>query len=228
MSWTDKKALAIINQLKEEFKVRYFVETGTFKGINAIVHSKNFEYVFTCENCPEYLNILNKKLSNYYNIYCFHANSPDFLSGFIPKINKIKEPIIIYLDAHFYNPSLSMEKRFVVLEELKALKGFKNCIIIVHDFWNNKFTGITYDGINLNMNLLQKDLLNVNPDFKFYTNSECDVYNEYNIKELIDDTDALDNIKYANSNIDKRDRGILYVIPQELDLTKYKGLEKIE
>lgn len=224
MSWTDKVSLQTLKQLRDDFKIRFFLETGTFKAINAIVQSDNFDYVFTCENNPEFLAIIDKKIQPLYNIYCFNSTSSMFLKHLKPKIDKSNETILVYLDAHFYNPNLPIEKRFVVLDELDELVNTPNVIIVVHDFDNGQFGHITYDGINLDLALMKSRLLLVNPNFKFYTNTECDVYNETNIGELIKDTDALDNIKYANSSPQKRDRGILYAIPSNLniDLSKYK------
>lgn len=218
MSWTDKESLRIMQDLKKEFNIRFFIETGTFKGINAIVHSKDFDYVFTCENNLEYVNISEKKIYNISNVYLFHSESTKFLEVIKNTICNKDEVVFIYLDAHFYNPNLPLDKRFTVIDELKVLNGMKNCIICIHDFWNDKFTGLTYDNIKLDFELLKMYLEQVNPNFKYYTNSKCDVYNETNIKELIDDKDALDNIKYANSSIEKRDRGMLYCIPKEVNI----------
>jgi hypothetical protein len=222
-SWTDKIALETVKKLRDEFKIRYYIETGTFKGINAKVQSKVFDYIFTCEIVDEYINVATQKLDRDYNVYMYKASSPNFLSMIKEKHERLtpNEILFIYLDAHFYDPTLPADKRFVVIDELKSLKNTKNAIICIHDFWNDQFTGITYDNIKLDFNLLKHYLFEVNPNFKYYTNTKCDVYNKETIKELIDDVDADGNIEYANTSIAKRDRGILYCIPKELDLTKY-------
>jgi len=229
MSWTDKIAIETIKQLRDEFNIHYFIETGTYKGINSLVQSKNFDYVFTCENNDEYFKIAEEKLKNNINVYIYKANSPDFLKMTKERIERLKNDgiIFIYLDAHFYNVNLPKDKHFVVIDELKALSNFKNCIIAIHDFWNNNFSGITYDGIKLDFNLLKKYLFNVNPNFKYYTNTKCDIYTEETLKEIVDDVDATDNIKYAWSKPEKTQRGILYCVPKEIDVSKY-NLEEIK
>ena len=54
MSWTDTKSVEAIKYLRDRFQVKEFIETGTFKGINARRHSKNFEKITTCEIKQEY------------------------------------------------------------------------------------------------------------------------------------------------------------------------------
>jgi hypothetical protein len=229
VSWTDKIALETIKQLRDEFNIHYFIETGTYKGINSLVQSKNFDYIFTCENNEEYLKIADTKLKDRLNVYLYKGNSPDFLKMTKERIERLKsnEIIFIFLDAHFYDTNLPKDKRFVVIDELKALSNFKNCVIAIHDFNNNKFSGIEYDGIKLDFNLLKEYLFNVNPNFKYYTNTKCDIYTEETIKEIVDDVDANDNIKYAWSKPEKTQRGILYCVPKEIDLSKY-NLEEIK
>lgn len=220
MSWTDKVALETIDKLRVGFGIKHYIETGTFRAINAIVQANKFDYVWTCENHQEAVDICDFKLEHKYNIYFYQETSPKFLKFIKNKLEK-EALTFIYLDAHFYDPNVpkdaNPDKRFVVLEELKTLEDTKNCIIAIHDFDNGEFGHITYDDIKLNFDLVKKDIKKVNPDFVFYTNGKCDVYNEETIKELIDDKDAIDNIKYANTSPEKRDRGILYAIPKQFE-----------
>ena len=224
MSWTDKKAIETIKSLRDKFNIKIFVETGTFKGINARLHAKNFQEVLTCELLKENFLSAKEKLKNYQNIKIFNLSSPEFLSSFVKKYKEENrnDLIIVYLDAHFYDLSLSPEKRFVVLDELKALKDFDKCIIIIHDF-DNGLGHITYDGQPLDLQLIRKDLMAVNPNFKLYTNelANCDIVKPTikDIKEsgLVFDEETLDNLEYAWSSPRLTYRGILYAIPEELN-----------
>lgn len=227
MSWTDKIALETINQLKEEFDIQTFIETGTFKGVNSFVQSQNFKYVLTCENNYEYYLEAKEKLKNK-NISIFKQTSPKFLKEFIKahKHNKSDEIVFIYLDAHFYNPSL--KEKFIVKEELNSLKGFRNCLIAIHDF-DNGMGHITYDGKTINLRMVKSRLLKINPKFHFYTNTPefSDIHTLQTLKEigLESDKEAQDNINYAWSKERLTKRGILYAIPKKLDLNKYKLIE---
>lgn len=226
MSWCDKKSIEVINKLRDIFNVNTFIETGTFMGINAKVQSSNFNEIITCELKKEYYKKAKRKLKDLKNVSIVNASSPSFLKEFVKKYKKDKrnDIIIIYLDAHFYSPQLPQNDRFVVLSELKMLKDFENCVIIIHDFDNN-LGHITYDGIPLNLELIRSDLYNINPNFAFYTNelSSCDIHTEKSIqKELPGDLEALDNIKYARSNPRLSYRGILYCIPKEVNVDGIK------
>jgi len=141
----------------------------------------------------------------------------------------IQKYFIAFLDAHFYNPSLPIEKRFVILDELQALKGCENCIILIHDFDCAGLGHITYDGVSLNFDLVKEGLMNVNPNFKYYINCReyCDIITKEEViegkVEGIEPTeDVLDNLNYVWSSPEKTYRGILYCVPKELDLSKYE------
>ncbi len=209
MSWTDKQSIRVINYLRDKFKIKEFVETGTHKAINATLHSKNFEYVYTCD-------IVDNGIGFSSNVFFVQDESYRFLEFFDKKI-----PVIFYLDAHFYNKKLPKSKRFVVKDELKALKGHAKSIIIIHDFDNN-LGHIVYDGISLDMKLLKPYLNKVNPKFHYYTNTleSCDIMK---VKEATTH-DMMDNLKYVWSRPVKTYRGILYCLPKALTEKEMKKL----
>lgn len=219
MSWTDKSSIEHIKKIRDIFKVNTFAETGTFKGMNVLAHKDNFKYILSCEKETKYYRIAKEKCKDYTNIDLYNTDSAFFLRAVSGgSLFYLKEYIIYYLDAHFYDKKA--KNKFVVLDELKALKGFNKAIIIIHDFDNN-LGHITYDGISLDMNLLKKDLLRVNPKFKFYTNelSSCDIMKP----EETDDKDMIENLKYVWSKPEKTYRGILYCVPKKI---KVEGLRE--
>lgn len=233
MCWVDKGSIKHIKQVGDKFKVKTFVETGTFLGMNITAHSNNFDNLFSCEIVKEYYNKAIDKIHKYWlknNIKStptiLNESSKSFLKWFL-KLHKLNPKeygkyIIYYLDAHFYDPKLPKGKgKFVVLDELKALKKSKNAIIIIHDFDNN-LGHITYDGISLDLKLLKKRLLKINKKFKFYTNTleSCDIMKTTDTK----DKDMIQNLKYAWSKPDKTYRGLLYCVPKKI---KIEGLREI-
>ena len=224
MSWTDKAAVKHICELRDIFKVNTLVETGTFKGITAKLQSGNFKKVLTCELVKEYYDASIKKLKDNPNVSVFHMDSSEFITDFIKRYKREgrTDYILFFLDAHFYDPQLKPEDRFVVLKELKALKDFNKAIIVVHDFDNN-LGHITYDGQPLDLELMQEDLLKVNPNFKFYTNElgSCDIVTK---QEVIDgevdglepDFPTLDNLEYLWATPRLTYRGLLYCTPNDI------------
>ena len=216
--------------LRDKYNIKDFIETGTHVGINAKLHSKNFNKVLTCEKVQEYYDVARERLKDLDNVYLKKQNSSDFLKeinksikNHTPDIPEQMQTPLFYLDAHFYDPKMPSGKgKFVVLHELKALKGLENCVISIHDFCNN-LGGIIYDGIKLDFNLLEDDLKNINPNFHYYTNTlkSCDIVklDHPDIKNagLDINTDVLSNLEYAWTNPDKTYRGLLYALPSKLN-----------
>ena len=231
MCWTDQGAQKTILRLKEDFNIRTFVETGTFKGVNALMQSYYFDEVLTCEVMPSYANESAYKLRNRVNARVYQKSSPEFLKQFVEDYKRAKRSdiVFIYLDAHFYDGKLPKEDRFVILKELKALRDFPNCIICVHDFDNKELGHITYDGTDLDFNLLKNDLRNVNSNFKYYTNTKesCDIIRIEDVKNgkvpyIFPDDETISNLEYAWSKPEKTYRGILYCTPKEVNLDGLK------
>jgi len=227
-SWTDKKAVEITLKLRDEFKIKEFIETGTYTGVNAKFYSDKFEKVKSCEKVEEKLTQALERLNGINNVCLYHNSSPFFLKNFIRNYKKMdrEDIVFIYLDAHFYDPRLPLKDRFAIKKELKALEGFKNCIIAIHDFDNGELGHIIYDNIHLDLKLIKKDLMKVNPEFKLYTNNKCDIVTPEEIKKgkipLLDWNEEMEStMKFVWSNPIKTYRGILYAIPKELNLKKY-------
>jgi hypothetical protein len=224
MSWTDKKILETMWKLKDEFKIPLLIETGTWKGVNASVHAGKFDMVFTCEIDEKIASQSREKLKMFNNVVAVNTDSPTFLTYFRVIENDMKVMPMFYLDAHFYDSKL--KNKFVVLDELDRLRGFKDCIIVIHDFDCEGLGHITYDGQSLDWNLVKEKLMKVNPNFKIYTNTKdtCDIVDIHTLKDVVPKEffdEALDNLKYVWSKPEKTYRGVLYAVPKELDLKKY-------
>jgi len=216
MSWTDRGAINHIKQIRDLFGVEKFIETGTFKGINAELHSKNFDIVFTCEKVKEFYYAARKRLDKYKNVLIMNKNSKEFLRYFNDNYYKM-----FYLDAHFYDPKA--KQKWVVIDELKALKGHKNAIIVIHDF-DNGLGHINYEGQSLNLKFIKKYLLKVNPKFHFYTNNidSCDIVKptrkDIKAAGLKYDKETIDNLKYAQTSPRLTYRGLLYCLPMKVNI----------
>jgi len=211
MSWTDKGALKTIWAIKDFFKVRTLVETGTFKGINAEIHANHFDEVQTSELIPEYYEEAKRRLDKYDNVKLFNVDSQKHILDFIKeyKQQNRKDYVIFYLDAHFYNPD---GPRWVVQRELDALKGFDKAIVIIHDF-NNGLGHCIYDGERLGWNVV-KNIKKINNKFKYYTNllEHCDIVKLGEMNDLV----AEDNVKYLWQTPRLTYRGLLYAVPSKL------------
>lgn len=225
MCWLDRLSIKQILELRDEFGISTFVETGVFKGVNVRLHANNFKIVLSCDIKDSYIKEAKEKTKAFKNVKIYKKSSNIFLRDFIRKYKKDQREdiVFIYLDAHFYDPNL--REKWVVRDELKALKGFKNCIICIHDFDNN-LGHCTYDGEPLGWNVVKDLLKEVNPDFKYYTNelATCDIIKEKDIpfvKGLVNDFDTRSNIRYAWTEPRLTYRGFLYCLPGEINLKHY-------
>jgi len=223
MSWHDKQSIEQILKLKDKYKMSTFVETGVFKGVNVRLHSFYWDVVRSCDISKEHISIAKEYVSDRDNVFIEKSNSADFLRNFVDKYNRDgrSDIVFIYLDAHFYNSIVS--ERWVVLKELASLKGFKNCVIVMHDFDCCGLGHLCYDGEHFGFPLILDSIRAVNPDIHMYVNTKdmCEIYDEETIlerKELIINENVLDNVRFTNSCDRLKYRGILYCTPTELDL----------
>ena len=231
MSWTDKKAIETIKKLRDRFNVKILVETGTFRGVNTEVHANNFEQILTFEAVSEYYYEAKHRLKMYENVTVMLEDSAHGLERIKQTLQHGPIPFF-YLDAHFYDPKLPLEKRWVVVNELKALEGFGPCVIAIHDFKCNGLGHLIYDGQPLDFEFIEPYISKVNPNFHYYFNNKngCDILTQERIvaneiPNLRCDEYVADNIKYAWSNPSKTYRGILYAVPETLDLTQFELVE---
>lgn len=228
MSWSDRKALETIITLRDDFAVETFIETGTFRGVNAKVQSFNFSTVLTVENNLVHFVEAEQLLWRLDNVFMVHSDSANFLRRIRKMIEHSVHPVMIYLDAHFFDPLSPIEMNWVVLRELHSLKGLSNCIVVIHDFAAQGLGHLVYDGQPLDFEFLRSALLDVNPNFSYYTNTRegCDILSWERVQKQeilgLDATDAVkDNLEYAWKSEEKAYRGLLYCTPRPLDLSKY-------
>ena len=229
MSWTDNKAIEQMKLLRDEFQIKNLIETGSFKGINAELHIHNFVTVTTIESNYANYKIVKNRIDQFTGIRAVCDCSWDYLNFCRIYYPDYFTNSMLYLDAHFFNPSASNEDRWVVVKELKALKGVRDCIIIIHDFKCSGLGHLIYDGEALDWSVVNKYLYEVNSNFHFYVNTRehCDINTEETVHNLpiTVNEDVIDAIRFVNSSDVKRYRGILYAVPRELDLVIYDLIE---
>ncbi len=226
MCWTDKTATENIVRLRDEFGIKTAIATGCYRGADAELYGHQFKQVLSMDIDAEAVEISRGRLKYLPNVFVIQMSSSGFLKAFV-KVYKLQgDTKFFWLDAHFYKKETPPDKRWVVVDELKALKGFKNCVIVIHDFDCEGLGHLIYDGEHLGWGIVGEYLREVNPDFHYYCNTKetCDIVTEETVYDLpikVDDY-ILDGIRFTNSSDVKRYRGILYCVPKELDLSKYQ------
>lgn len=233
MWWLDRNATETGEKIRDVLDIKEYIETGTFRGINLKFWSHRFDRVIGTEIDRNLFWQTIRRLNGRMNTEVICKDSPQFLKEFVDNYYRDSRTdiVFIYLDAHFYTQGekKSKEDRWVVLRELKALRGFKDGVIAIHDFNCEGLNGLVYDGERLDFNLVKDSLGEVNPEFSFYRNVRefCNPHTEDSIigVEGIDpDYDTLETISYHSSDRLKY-RGILYCLPRPINLKEFKIAE---
>lgn len=227
MWWLDRNAIEIGEKLRDTLNIKEYVESGTFRGINLKFWAYRFDRVIGIEIDQERFWQTGRRLNRQINAEIICKDSSQYLGEYVDNYYRDGriDTVLIYLDAHFYTPGekKTQEDRWVVLRELKALEGFKNCVLVIHDFnCGGGLHGLVYDGEPLNFELVKSCLAQINSDFFYYVNlrEHCNPHTEESIigvKGIDPDYDTLETIRYHHSDKLKY-RGILYCVPRPIDL----------
>ena len=226
MWWLDRNAIEIGEKLRDTLNIKEYVESGTFRGINLKFWAYRFDRVIGIEIDQERFWQTGRRLNRQINAEIICKDSSQYLGEYVDNYYRDGriDTVLIYLDAHFYTPGekKTQEDRWVVLRELKALEGFKNCVLVIHDFNCEGLYGLVYDGEPLDFALVKDELAKVNPDFSYYNNirEHCKPHTEESIvgvEGINPDYDTLETIRYHHSDKLKY-RGILYCVPRPIDL----------
>jgi hypothetical protein len=143
----------LINKILSVFKVKLFIETGTYLGNTTEFIASNYPdmKILTIEINDKYYNISSNKLSKYSNINCINGDSSKMLNDIDIDHSLIK---LYYLDAHWYNHN-------PIRDELKSIfKNSKDNEIIIIDDFKVPNRDLGYD-VPLDINYIN-DLLDTN------------------------------------------------------------------
>ena len=121
---------ALLLELKQLSGARMFIETGTYLGDTTLLASDLFRAVVSVENSPQYFEQAQEACLDRPNIFLILGDSKDEL----PEIARaIKQPVIVWLDAHMMRGSKSKPGDSPVLEELEALQPAKHNVYVMID-----------------------------------------------------------------------------------------------
>jgi hypothetical protein len=120
---TIKESKGIILQLRDRFRLKYFIETGTLHGKTAAWAAKHFEQVYTIEISKRHHDRA-KRLNPKRNIQFILGNSGEELSRVLKELDGLA---LVWLDAH-WSPDLKYARppkagECPLIDELKALNA---------------------------------------------------------------------------------------------------------
>lgn len=123
----------IVKGYANRFKTSIFIETGTYLGDMVFEMINIFSKIYSIELSDKLYEKAKKKFSGYKDISILKGDS----SRVLPKIlNKIEEPCLFWLDAHYSKGITAKgEKETPVIEELKHILGhpIEDHVILIDD-----------------------------------------------------------------------------------------------
>ena len=120
----------IVAKLRREFRLNYFLETGTAKGDAAELAAIMFDKVFTCDIDPEAIRAASLRLADYSNVQIKYMPSPDFIAHVKRQLD---QPILYWLDAHWSGGHIKPAKECPLLEELAEIGGLNGHSVLLVD-----------------------------------------------------------------------------------------------
>jgi len=155
--FVDPPLIQIVKKLQTDFKLRNFVETGTFEGETSMAMTFLFDRVYTCDvrDWPRALDFYCSASLTYETL-----TSPDFLRKHLPAI---REHSLFFLDAHW-------GEYWPLLDELAIIFAHcQNPVIIIDDFdAGNGLDCDQYRGRKLGFDYLASS---IPADYKFFVNA---------------------------------------------------------
>jgi hypothetical protein len=118
--------------LKNEFEIKTFIETGTFRGGTALWASSVFNEVLTVEASADFYEYTKKRIGPNPRVSLSLGTSPGFLRSVLPTIH---HPSLLWLDAHYSGGNTFGEtNECPLIEELQEInKCSENHFILIDD-----------------------------------------------------------------------------------------------
>jgi hypothetical protein len=119
-----------IEFLKSQYPVRYFVETGTYRGDTSEWAASLFEIVITIEGSPALHKEAQQRLSLLGNVECRCGDSRSLIPKILKDINS--ERALFWLDAHWMPDCFGSDSECPLIDEIKFIRasGAQHIILI--------------------------------------------------------------------------------------------------
>lgn len=154
-------------KLKKKFDIKNVVETGSYVFSTTKWLCENFDLVYTYENNEHFYGVGVDKVRTFTNVRAFLEDS---ISGLQKLKDKLPEPTIFFLDAHWgeYCP---------LLDELDVISTLNTTpIIVIHDFKTNN-PDLGFDRYNENdfcLEWIENHIKKIYPNgFDYYYNTQA-------------------------------------------------------
>jgi hypothetical protein len=154
-----------IIKLRDFFKIKTAIETGTYLGETTKFFCDNFERVYGIEISENYYNKTAETCGNSPNLNLIKDSSVNYFNQKLKEISENEKNILFYLDAHWDN-------YWPLRDEIKSISKnfYDKAIIVIDDFYvpNRDFQFDTYNGNICNFEYIKDVVEECYSDFSFY------------------------------------------------------------
>jgi len=126
------KQLAV-RALAQKYRIRVFLETGTFLGDMVAAVTSDFDRIYSIELSEDLFNRAVKKFAGYNHVIILHGDSFKVMPEILRHIDV---PCLFWLGRHYSSGNTEKEKReATILKELKQICAHpvKNHVILIDD-----------------------------------------------------------------------------------------------
>lgn len=119
-----------LRRLAKKYKLKVFVETGTYRGetINALKNS--FDSLYSIELSTELYNKARAKFSRYPRIKIYNGDSKNILPQIVAQL---KVPTLFWLDAHYSGGVTAFSENPIIDEITTIIQAKKEDVIVIDD-----------------------------------------------------------------------------------------------
>lgn len=116
---------SVLSNLRRQYELDFFVETGTAQGDTTELAANVFDWVWSCDVDLRMIGRARERLKGYYGVEFSTESSPDFLRRIEPELT---HPAVYWLDAHWCGGPVKPVKECPLLEEIEAIGTFFNAL----------------------------------------------------------------------------------------------------
>lgn len=119
-----------LRRLANKYKLKVFVETGTYRGetINALKNS--FDSLYSIELSSDLYDKAKARFNRYPHIKIYNGDSKDILPQIVKQLD---EPALFWLDAHYSGGVTAFSENPIIHEVTTIIKAKKEDVVVIDD-----------------------------------------------------------------------------------------------
>jgi len=122
----------LIRHYAKKYKIRNFIETGTYLGETIHALRYFFDEIISIEKEPNLYLLAKNRFRNYKHVRIFRGDSAKFLEQYLG-MDYLSAPTIFWLDAHYSGGKTAKGNNPLVKEVVAIINHSKEHVILIDD-----------------------------------------------------------------------------------------------